>query len=285
MKIFYKISEIKEYLLSQKANDHKIGFIPTMGTLHLGHLSLIEKAKADNLLCVCSIFINPLQFNNKEDLANYPKSLESDIIKLESVSCDILFAPSEKEIYPETDNTVYDLGGLDKNMEGAFRPGHFNGVAVVVKKMFDIIEPLKAYFGEKDFQQLAIIKSLVKKYNIPVEIVQCPTIREADGLAMSSRNLRLLPAERKAAPLIYMTLNKAKEMARKSSIDELKELVINEINKNPLLKLEYFEIVDCESLEPVSNLPGNKKCIACIATYVGNVRLIDNINFCNFASC
>ncbi len=279
MKIFYKISEIKEYLLLQKALGVKIGFIPTMGTLHSGHLSLIRRAKADNLVSVCSIFINPLQFNNKEDLENYPKSLDSDIIKLESVNCDILFSPSEKEMYPEAENTIYDLCGLDKYMEGAFRPGHFNGVVVVVKKMFDIIEPLKAYFGEKDFQQLAIITNFVKKYHIPVEIIPCPTIREDDGLAMSSRNVRLLPAERKAAPLIYKTLYKAREMAPTSSIEKLKKWVINELKKDSLLKLEYFEIVDCESLEPVNNLAGHKKCIACIASYAGNVRLIDNINF------
>jgi len=279
MKIFNKIPEIKEYLLLQKIHDLKIGFIPTMGTLHSGHLSLIERAKEDNLLCVCSIFINPLQFNNKKDLANYPKSLESDIIKLDSVSCDVLFAPSEKEMYPKKENTIYDFGGLDKYMEGAFRPGHFNGVAIVVKKLFDIIEPHKAYFGEKDFQQLAIIKNLVKKYHIPVEIISCPTIREDDGLAMSSRNIRLLPAERKAAPLIYKTLYKAKEMARTSSIEEIKKWVTNEIKKNSLFKLEYFEIVDCESLKPVNDLNGHEKCIACIASYLGNVRLIDNIKF------
>jgi len=279
MKVFQNITDVKTYVSGLNNPEIKIGFVPTMGALHDAHLSLIKRAKKENTICACSIFVNPIQFNNKEDLAKYPRTLDADIRLLDSVDCDILFAPSEAEMYPEPDNTVFDLGGLDKPMEGLFRPGHFNGVAIIVKKFIDIITPDRIYFGEKDFQQLTIMKYMVKKYKIPVELISCETQREADGLAMSSRNARLLPEERQVAPLIYKALKHAKEMAASNEPGTIKEWVTEEINKVKLMNLEYFEIVDTETLETVSNFKYPERCIACIAVYTGNVRLIDNIKF------
>lgn len=279
MNIFNKVVECKEDISKQKGNGITIGFVPTMGALHEGHISLLKKAKKENDISVCSIFVNPLQFNNIEDLRKYPKSIENDIHILSSVNCDILFNPSEKEIYPVPDNTIFDLGSLDKYMEGASRPGHFNGVAVIVKRLFDIIEPDKAYFGEKDFQQLAVIKYLVKTHTIPIEIIACPILREADGLAMSSRNIRLSSNERTAAPLIYNTLCEARKMHKSKTVEEIKRFVENSIHNCPLMKLEYFEIANTETLEPVNIIDDPSLCIACIAVYLGNIRLIDNIKF------
>jgi pantoate--beta-alanine ligase len=279
MKVFYQINDIRASISDFNNSKLTIGFVPTMGALHEAHLSIVKRAKQENSLSVCSIFINPIQFNNKEDFVHYPRNLDSDIRLLESVGCDILFAPSEEEVYPEPDKSIYDLGGLDKSMEGLYRPGHFNGVATIVKKLIDIVTPDKVYFGEKDFQQLAIMKYFVKKNKIPVEIISFETMREPDGLAMSSRNVRLNPKERQVAPLIYKVLLKAKKMAAKNEPLIIKKWVRKEINNCPLMKLEYFEIVDMETLEPVKifNYPG--KCVACIAVYLGNVRLIDNIFF------
>lgn len=279
MNIFNSISEIKIHISAKKAQNCSIGFVPTMGALHKGHISLIEKACKENSLCVCSIFVNPVQFNNNEDFAKYPRTIDTDITLLNDACCEILFNPSEKEIYPEADNTVFDLGGLDKNMEGAFRKGHFNGVAMVVKKLFEIITPDKAYFGEKDFQQLAIIKYLVKNLGIPVEIISCPTVREADGLAMSSRNQRLSPEERKIAPVIYQTLLKIKEYGISQEVEKLKKWVEKEINFYPAMQLEYFEIVNAETLAPVTFPDSTENPVACIAVNVGKIRLIDNIKF------
>jgi len=279
MQLFSKITEIKEFLSFQKKNSLKIGFVPTMGALHEGHISLLEKAKKENDICVCSIFVNPIQFNNNEDLKKYPRNIESDILYLKSVGCDVLFLPSEEEMYPEPDKTIYDFNGLDKYMEGTFRPGHFNGVAVVVKKLFDIVEPNKAYFGEKDFQQLSIIKYLTKALELPVTIVPCTTMRENDGLAMSSRNKLLTPEERNIAPIIYQTLNSAKKNYKNYSVEELKKWVIAEIDGYSTMKTEYFEIVNKENLEPVSSFNNVENCIGCIAVHLGKVRLIDNIKF------
>jgi len=279
MKLFKTIKEIKENLSLQKVSGKTIGFVPTMGALHQGHLSLLENARKENDITVCSIFINPIQFNNKEDYNKYPRSTESDILILEKANCDFLFMPEESEMYPDDKIINYDLGGLDKYMEGAFRPGHFNGVAVVVKKLFDIVEPDNAYFGQKDFQQLAIIKYVVKQLKIPIQIIGCQTVRENDGLAMSSRNQRLTPEQRTLAPLIYKTLMKTKAMAGSKDISDLKSLVEDEIGKCSLMKLEYFDIVDAETLQSIHNLENHKSVVACIAVYLGNVRLIDNVNF------
>jgi pantoate--beta-alanine ligase len=266
-------------LRSQFSNDLKIGFVPTMGALHEGHLSLIRTCKAQNDVSVVSIFVNPTQFNDKEDLKNYPRTLNKDIQLLEQEKVDIAFCPSEEEMYPEPDTRVFDLGGLDKVMEGAFRPGHFNGVVQVVTRLFELVKPDNAYFGEKDFQQYTIIKYVVGKMNIPVNIVPCPTLREPDGLAMSSRNLLLGENERNAAPLISQTLFKARGLMHSLEVEDLKHWVIDQINANPFLKVEYFEIVDDKLLQPVKqwNEEGGK--VGCIAVKAGKVRLIDNIRF------
>ena len=240
---------------------------------------MLNRAKKENDFCVCSIFVNPIQFNNSEDLKKYPRNIENDIIYLKSVGCDVLFSPSEEEMYPESDKTIYNFNGLDRYMEGAFRPGHFNGVAVVVKKLFDIIEPDNAYFGETDFLQLAIIKYLTKKLNLPVNIIPCSTMRESDGLAMSSRNKLLTPEERKIAPFIYQTLNIAKKNYKNYNVEEIKKWVTAEIDGNSIMKTEYFEIVNKKNLEPVSAFNEIENCIGCIAVNIGKVRLIDNINF------
>ena len=279
MKILNKIKIIEDILSEENKRKKTIGFVPTMGALHEGHISLIKRAKKENDIVVCSIFVNPIQFNNKEDFNKYPQKIDEDIIKLGNIECDYLFIPSVDEMYPENDNTVFDFGYLDKIMEGKYRPGHFNGVAVVVKKLFEIVEPNRAYFGEKDYQQLVIIKKLVEQNNFDIDIIPCPTLREKDGLAMSSRNLRLLPDERKIAPNIYKILKEAKEKSGKVSISELINWVKNEIILFKKIELEYFEIVDTQTLLPVSEWKDAENCIACIVVYVGKIRLIDNIYF------
>lgn len=277
MKIYKTISDLKKELAAIRQKGSSIGFVPTMGALHKGHLSLIEKAKKENEVVVCSIFVNPIQFNNKEDYTKYPRNEENDCIMLNEINCDLLFFPSEKEIYPSVDNFIFNFGELENVMEGKFRQGHFQGVAKVVKRLFEIINPDKAYFGEKDFQQLLIIKELAKKIFPDIKIISCPIYRESDGLAMSSRNMRLTPQERSVAPLIYKTLTKVKENINKDTMNQLKEWVKKEINSNHLMNLEYFEIADINTLQPVEKFDNSKSCIACIAVYIGNVRLIDNI--------
>jgi pantoate--beta-alanine ligase len=269
------IAEIQRFKKSGKI----IGFVPTMGALHRGHLSLIEKSKKNTDVTVVSIFVNPTQFNDKNDLANYPRTVEADSALLEKEHCDILFLPTEKQVYPEPDKRVFDFGNLDKVMEGASRPGHFNGVAQVVSRFFDLIQPDKAFFGEKDFQQLAIIKQLVKILNFQVEIVPCPIVREPDGLAMSSRNSRLNADQRKSAVQISQTLLKSVEMAKVKSVQELKTWVMEQIGSNQMLKTEYFEISDDTFLQPVKNWSDPSNKVGCVAVKVGNVRLIDNIRF------
>ncbi|MFH0867606.1 MAG: pantoate--beta-alanine ligase [Bacteroidota bacterium] len=277
MKLIYNIFELEQYILFLKKRKKNIGFVPTMGALHKGHISLAAKARAENDVCVCSIFVNPGQFNNAEDFKNYPRSLNSDIELFEQSGTDAVFIPSEEEIYPEPVKEKFDLGGLDKIMEGRFRPGHFNGVAFIVKKLFNLIKPDRAYFGEKDFQQLAIIKYMVKKLAMPIKIITCPTIRENDGLAMSSRNKRLSAEERMKAPLIYETLLEAKEKIKKQSVAEVKKWVEMQINSCDLIMMEYFEVADSETLTLADAIDKNKHYNACIAVYVGNIRLIDNI--------
>jgi pantoate--beta-alanine ligase len=259
------------------------GFVPTMGALHSGHLSLVNQAGRENPVVVVSIFVNPTQFNDPNDLKRYPRNLDADLKMLESTGCDLVFAPEVEEIYPEPDTDSYrenfDFGHLEKVMEGKHRPGHFNGVAQVVSKLFDIVEPNKAYFGLKDFQQLAIIQKMVQMLKMPVEIVPCPIIREKSGLAMSSRNELLAAEERENAALIYETLSNAKNLAGAKSVRELETRVIETINKNPFLNVEYFEIVDFENLQPVKSWRDKGRKIGCIAVFCGKVRLIDNIVF------
>ena len=275
------INTIKE--LQNKLYDWRetgtIGFVPTMGALHQGHLSLVEQAVSENQIVVVSIFVNPTQFNDSSDLEKYPRTLESDLEFLKSTGCQFVFVPNVKEVYPEPDNSKFNFGKLETVMEGKHRPGHFNGVAQVVSKLFDMVKPNKAYFGLKDFQQLAIIKSMVNQFNLPVEIVSCPIIREGSGLAMSSRNELLTSEQRKNASLLFEILSKAKEQKGEKTVTEIKDWVIENINKNSFLNVEYFEIVDDIHLQSVAKWNDKKRKIGCVAAFCGNVRLIDNIYF------
>ena len=278
MRIFNNKKDLKDCLLEYKRSKKTIGFIPTMGALHAGHLSLIEEAKRENHIVVASIFVNPTQFNNVEDLKKYPKTIENDVKLLSSVACDILFSPSVDEVYSE--NIVsekFDFDGLEHQMEGKFRAGHFNGVGTIVKTLFKIIEPNKAYFGQKDFQQLQIIKKMVKKNKLNVTIKGCPIFREEDGLAMSSRNSRLSIERREIAPFIYKILKEIKKKFETKSADKISEWVEKEFEKQPLLKLEYFAIADEETLKTFEHKNDNQKYRAFIAVFAGEIRLIDNI--------
>jgi len=277
MKIFSSIKETISYLEQQKITEKSIGFVPTMGALHDGHLALMRRAKKENDLLVVSIFVNPVQFNNADDLKKYPHTPEEDTKKLESIQCDVLFAPNAEEMYPETVTKQYDFGRLDKVMEGAFRPGHFNGVAIVVKKLFDIIRPDRSYFGEKDFQQLTIIKKMVAMEKIPVKVVSCPIVREPDGLAMSSRNRLLSAEERKVVPFIYKTLQEARRRRNHICVHPLRQMIINIFESNEHFRLEYFDIVNDKTLQPIDGWNDKVGTVACVAIWLGSVRLIDNI--------
>ena len=282
MKIFNNKKDLKVCLLEHKTNNKTIGFVPTMGALHLGHLSLIEKAQKKNDIVVVSIFVNPTQFDNVEDLKKYPKTIENDIKLLQSVSCAILFSPSVEEIYSKNiTSEKFDFDGLEHQMEGKFRDGHFDGVGTVVKTLFEIVEPNRAYFGQKDFQQLQIIKKMVKKNRIPIKIKGCPIFREEDGLAMSSRNTRLSENQRQISPFIFKTLQEVKKKFRTKSVTEINEWVAKKFKKQPLLKLEYFTIADEKTLETAETKESNKKHRAFIAVFAGEIRLIDNIRLKN----
>ena len=268
--------ELQEQLSALRSKG-SVGFVPTMGALHQGHISLVEQAVNVNAAVVVSIFVNPTQFNDPGDLRRYPRNLEVDLKMLEKTGCTLVFAPEAEEVYPEPDNRKFNFGSLEQVMEGKHRPGHFNGVAQVVSRLFEMTKPDKAYFGLKDLQQLAVIKKLVKMMNLPVEIVPCPIIREKSGLAMSSRNELLSPEERDNASLIYQELRNAQELKAKKTVQQLKNQVIEDINKNPFLNVEYFEIVDDENLMPVKNWNDKGVKVGCIAVHCGKVRLIDNI--------
>ncbi len=278
MDIFKYKKDIRERIESLKTWA-TIGFVPTMGALHKGHLSLIDCSIKQNDITVVSIFVNPAQFNDENDFKNYPKTPDADLKILGDIKCDILFIPSENEMYDKPDNRKFYFGELDKVMEGKYRPGHFNGVAKIVTRLFDLINPHRAYFGLKDFQQFVIIKKLTEDLKIPVKIIACPIVRENDGLAMSSRNSLLSAEERKSAALIYHALYQAKQNSRKYAISDIKEQVINTLDENPHIRIEYFEIVNADNLEPVQSWDEPSEKIGCIAAKVGNVRLIDNINF------
>jgi len=279
MKIVNNIKELKGYLALERQKNKKIGLVPTMGALHNGHLSLVKRCVKDNDVCVVSVFVNPTQFNNKTDLATYPRTLDKDCALLESAGCNYVFAPSEQEMYPEPDTRKFDFGTVSSVMEGAHRPGHFNGVAQVVSKLFYIVEPDNAYFGEKDFQQIAVIRAMVKQLDIPVKINACPIIREADGLALSSRNVRLTPEQRQKAPLIARTLKESTTFAPEKSVQEVKEYVVKTINADPVMQVEYFEIVDGNTMEAINNWSDTTYPVGCITVYCGDVRLIDNIKY------
>ncbi|WP_456376495.1 pantoate--beta-alanine ligase [Lutibacter sp.] len=278
MLVFAKIKSVQQKIKSLKKGT-SIGFVPTMGALHEGHLSLIKQAKKENDIVVVSIFVNPTQFNKQEDLINYPKTIDVDLSLLKSVFCDIVFTPTAQEIYRNNiTSKSFNFDGLEHQMEGKFRDGHFDGVGTIVKRLFEIVTPHKAYFGEKDFQQLQIIKKMVVKNQIPVKIIGCEIFREKDGLAMSSRNSRLTKEHRKVAPLIYKILQKVKtEFGTKNALDIL-DLVENEFKNQPLLELEYFEIANEDTLQPIKNIEPKQKYRAFIAVFAGKIRLIDNIS-------
>ena len=277
MKQTYTVAGLRAEL--DKHSDKSIGFVPTMGALHEGHISLVERAREENDMVVVSLFVNPTQFNDPEDLRKYPRTIDSDLHLLEKAGADIVFIPSVEEVYPEPDSRRFDFGNIDKVMEGATRPGHFNGVAQVVSRLFDIVKPGRVYFGEKDFQQIAIIKELVKQLDIDVKIIECPIVREGDGLAMSSRNALLTPEHRAAAPGIYSALREAVMLKDMLSVAEVEDHVRRTVEKNPLLQVIYFNIVDADTLIKISGWDEAKKIQGCIAVQAGAVRLIDNIRF------
>ncbi len=277
MEVFKTIKSLQQSL-SDNGQNITLGLVPTMGALHQGHISIVRRAKEENDRVIVSIFVNPTQFDKKEDLINYPNTLEADLQALESVGCDYVFIPSIDEIYQgETKSESFDFGGLDKVMEGKYRTGHFDGVATIVKKLFLITKPDKAYFGEKDFQQLLIIKKLVALEALPIEIVSVEIFRENDGLAMSSRNTRLSEQQRLAAPEIYQTLLKSKKLFENGDIAKVKSFVKNEFIQNTELDLEYFDIADTETLKSVIKIIPHTKYRAFIAVFAGKIRLIDNI--------
>ena len=279
MKIVNSIKELKCYLADEKRNNKRIGLVPTMGALHNGHLSLVKRCAEENDVCVVSVFVNPTQFNDKNDLVTYPRTLDKDCALLEPAGCDYVFAPSEQEMYPEPDTRTFDFGTVSAVMEGARRPGHFNGVAQVVSRLFYIVEPENAYFGEKDFQQIAVIRAMVKQLDIPVKINDCPIVREADGLALSSRNVRLTPEQRQKAPLIARTLKESTTFVPEKSVQDVIDYVVNAINADPVMRVEYFEIVDGNSMESIRNWSDTNYPVGCITVYCGEVRLIDNIKY------
>jgi len=279
MYIIKEIFQLKKQLSEFRKQKHSIGFIPTMGALHNGHLSLINESIKKNNKTVVSIFINPTQFNNENDYKKYPKNFNTDITMLKKANCDCLFLPSEKEMYPSPDNRTFNLGYYENIMEGKFRPGHFQGVVKIVTKLFDIVEPDYAFFGKKDFQQLAIIKKVVSDFNYKINIVSCPIIREPDGLAMSSRNQLLSKSARQKANFIYKTLINSKEKSKKMSVNELKKWVHNKFELNTLFKLEYFDIVNENNLKNIKSWDEKCNKIGCIAAWLNDVRLIDNIKY------
>ncbi|HZL10396.1 MAG TPA: pantoate--beta-alanine ligase [Prolixibacteraceae bacterium] len=279
MQIVKHINQLQVILNNKQKEGLSIGFVPTMGALHSGHLSLVEKAGQQTGFVVVSIFVNPTQFNDKGDLERYPRDLQKDVDLLSSTSCQLVFAPEPQEIYPEPDTRQFDFGLLEQVMEGKFRPGHFNGVAQVVSRLFDIVQPDKAFFGQKDFQQVAIIREMVRKLKLPVEIVSCQIVREADGLAMSSRNMLLNPEERRNAVHISATLLEATNKTRELSVEELCSWVVKRINGNNYLNTEYFEIVNAVTLQPLTSWYESCEKVGCIAVQCGNIRLIDNIVF------
>ncbi|HMM01595.1 MAG: pantoate--beta-alanine ligase [Prevotella sp.] len=268
---------VRNKVTALRSEGKTIGLVPTMGALHEGHLSLVKKCIADNDVCIVSIFVNPTQFNNKEDLKKYPRNLERDCEYLKSVGVGVIFAPSVDEVYPEPDTRQFDFGQLDKVMEGEHRPGHFNGVAQVVSRLFDIVKPDRAYFGEKDFQQLAIIREMVKQLKLDINIVPMPIVREVSGLALSSRNERLTATQKEVAVNISKVLAESKEWMKTSSVEEVIKAVTTTLDSFTELKVEYYEIVDGYTLQSVADWKDSDYIVGCIAIFCGEVRLIDNI--------
>lgn len=279
MQVVKYINDLCTILRAKREEGLSIGFVPTMGALHHGHLSLVELAGLQTDFVVVSIFVNPTQFNDKGDLERYPRNLQKDLDLLSTTPCSLVFAPEPEEIYPNPDTRQFNFGALEQVMEGQFRPGHFNGVAQVVSRLFDIVKPQKAFFGQKDFQQLAIINEMVRKLDLTVEIIACPIIRESDGLAMSSRNMLLSIDQRKNAAHISATLFEAANKTGELTVNELCQWVINRINVNEFLNTEYFEIVDSATLQPIKSWDDPCSKVGCIAVHCGKIRLIDNVEF------
>ena len=280
MEIIRTKKNLSEITNKAKSAGKTVGLVPTMGALHAGHLSLIERARKECDFVAVSVFVNPTQFNNANDLVTYPRTEEADCKLLESAGVDAAFIPSVEEIYPEPDTRVFDLGEVANVMEGPMRPGHFNGVAQIVSKLFEMVNPDKAYFGEKDFQQIAVIRKMVEICGFNLEIVSCPIKREADGLALSSRNVRLTPEGRKTAPIIYKTLKDSVEYSQSHTLEETKNYVVNTLNATNGLEVEYYEIVDSISMQPVKDWKDTQNGVqGCITVFCGDVRLIDNIKY------
>ena len=281
MKVIRTVSELTDQLGRLREKGQTIGLVPTMGALHAGHLSLMTRARAENDVVVASVFVNPTQFNNPDDLRTYPRTEEADCRLLEQAGVDFAFIPTVEEIYPEPDTRVFDLGPVAEVMEGAVRPGHFNGVAQIVSKLFAWTRPTRAYFGEKDFQQIAVIRRMASLEGFDIDIVSCPIKREDDGLALSSRNTRLTPQQRAIAPAIHRILTESLGWAKSMTVDEVKKRVTEEIDAVDGLRTEYYEIVDHLTMQPVSDWSATELPVGCVTVYCGDVRLIDNIKYTN----
>ena len=279
MEIIRTVELLRRRVEEEKQCGHSVGLVPTMGALHAGHVSLIDRARKENDIVVVSVFVNPTQFNNLEDLRSYPRTEDADCEKMTNAGVDIAFIPSVEEVYPEPDTRIFDLGPVAEVMEGPMRPGHFNGVAQIVSKLFDMVQPHRAYFGEKDFQQIAVIRRMVELEGFNIDIIDCPIMREIDGLAMSSRNVRLTPSQRQIAPAIYKALVASIDYAKSHSVKETKQHVIDEINAQPEMEVEYYEIVDSLTMQPINNWDDSNFPVGCITVYCGEVRLIDNIKY------
>lgn len=277
MIVIEKIADLQAYIKEKAAKS--VGFVPTMGALHDGHISLITRCVAENDLCVASVFVNPTQFNDKADLERYPRTPEADCAMLQAAGCDVVFMPTVQEMYPEEDTRQFNFGSLETVMEGKYRPGHFNGVAQIVSKLFDAVQPHKAYFGEKDFQQVAIIRAMVEQLNYPIQIIACPIIREESGLARSSRNTLLTDEQRKKAALIAQVLTKSTTFVHSKSVSATIDWVEDQFKDDAEFRMDYYEIVDGNSLQPVQNWEDSEFIVGCIAVYCGKIRLIDNIHY------
>ncbi len=276
MLVINKITELKAIIADKKTSGLSIGFVPTMGALHKGHISLIDYANAQTDITVCSIFVNPTQFNNPSDLTHYPRTPEADIKLLEESGCDILYMPEVNDVYPENDTRKFDFGYIDTVLEAEHRPGHFNGVGQVVSILFDGIKPDKAFFGSKDYQQVMVVRSLVKQLKLDIKIIACPILREQDGLAMSSRNIRLSKQEREIAAFIPVWMKEALKIIKQKGIAEAKLFIENKVSEIEIMKLDYYAVCDAETLEPITDYITTKKTVSLIALFVGNIRLIDN---------
>lgn len=279
MNIYKTAEELRSFVTEERKQGHRIAFVPTMGALHEGHLSLVRRALKENDCCIVSVFVNPTQFNNPRDLETYPRTLDADSHLLASIGTTALFAPEVKTIYPEPDTRVFHVGAVAEVMEGKYRPGHFNGVMQVVSRLFDLVQPDCAYFGEKDFQQIAVLRAMAREIKSPVEIIACPIVREEDGLARSSRNTLLSEEGRAQAPKIYRILSESRTWCQELSPKAVIERATQLLDAIPTLRVEYFEIVDADTLQPITRWEDSSKPHGCITVYCGEVRLIDNIAY------